>query len=252
MFQAKTINIDEIISRRNNRHKQHEEQNLKEKEIHQKQLEKRQNMKTSKFCNFCDKYQANESHFCSLFQKWIRVDSINLVFIEGASQNDVEPTANDGEPKAKDGQTKSSRIIKAYPNKTSMFNDLLSLKQIKIKVKSEMAEKLRKKKATDNEKKMVEENPNKMNEKEGKKKQEEMKRQQEEEENKQRKKEMEKEQKMKEEYKENDEVTRMGRYMQWKFAREKRKVSKYWDMSVPGHAVQITRIYIPTSGMYES
>ena len=94
---------------------------------------------------------------------------------------------------------------------------------------------------------------------EDKKKQEEMKKQQEEEENNQRKKEMEKEQKIKEENKLDDEQTRLGRYMQWKFAREKRereelerKVSKYWDMSVPGHAVQIRRIYSPTPGMYES
>ena len=120
--------MDEIINRQNNRHKQHEEQNLKEKEIHQKQLEKRQNMKSSKFCNFCDLYQNNEAHFCSLFQKWIKVDNANLVFLQGASQNDVKPTA-------KDGKTMSSRIIKAYPNKTSMFNDL---KQMKIKIKKEL------------------------------------------------------------------------------------------------------------------
>ena len=174
------MNINDLISNQNKRHKEHEEQNLKQKEIHLKQLKKREFMKNSKFCSFCELYQDSESHFCDVFQKFIRVDERNLVFIEGTTQDDVLPTANDDvQPTAKDEKTLSSRIINTYPNKTSMFNELLKLKQTKIKVKLDMAEI--------------------MKQGEDKKKQEEMKKQQEEEENKQKKKEMEKEQKIKEE-----------------------------------------------------
>ena len=143
-------------------------------------------MKNSKFCSFCERYQDSESHFCDLFNKYIRVDERNLVFITGTTQDDVVPTANDdvlptayddGQPTAKDEKTLSSRIINTYPNKTSMFNELLKLKQTKIKVKSELAEI--------------------MKQGEDMKKQEEMKKQQKVEENKQ--EEMEKEQRTREE-----------------------------------------------------
>ena len=115
LFQAKNINIDEIVKRQNDRHKENAEQKLKEKEIQHKELEERQNIKSATFCNFCELYQNNKSHFCNLFKKWIRVDNINLVFLLGASQDDVEPTA-------KDGKTKSTAIIKTYATRTNMFN----------------------------------------------------------------------------------------------------------------------------------
>ena len=133
------MNINDLISNQNKRHKEHEEQNLKQKEIHLKQLEKREFMKSAKFCNFCDLYQNNEAHFCNLFQNYIRVDERNLVFITGTTQDDVLPTVNDdvlptanddGQPTAKDEKTKSSREIQTYPNKTSMFNKLSDMAKI--------------------------------------------------------------------------------------------------------------------------
>ena len=173
LFQAKNINIDEIVKRQNDRHKENAEQKLKEKEIQHKELEERQNIKSATFCNFCELYQNNKSHFCNLFKKWIRVDNINLVFLQGASQDDVEPTA-------KDGKTKSTAIIKTYATRTNMFNDLQSLKQIEIEIIKE--QKKKEDEIKQKEKKMAEEDEKKMAEEEDKKEQGEMKRQQEEEE----------------------------------------------------------------------
>ena len=109
-------------------------QKLRQKKNEHKKLEKRQNIKSATFCNFCELYQNNKAHFCNLFKKWIQVDNANLVFLQGASQEEVEPTA-------KDGKTKSSAIIKSYATKTGMFKDLQSLKLIKIKIEEEQKKK---------------------------------------------------------------------------------------------------------------
>ena len=124
------MNIDSIINNQNRKREEHQEQNLKQKEIHLKQLEKKEFLRNSKFCSFCELYQDSESHWCDVFQKFIRIDERSLVFITGTTQEDVLPIANNNvQATTKDEETFSSKIINTYANKSAMYNELLKLKK---------------------------------------------------------------------------------------------------------------------------
>ena len=198
LFQAKNINIDKIINRQNDRHKENAEQKLKEKEIQHKELEKRQNIKSATFCNFCELYQNFSGHYCHLLKCYIRIDTANLVLLKGNTLEQVEAIA-------KDGKENGTAIVETYPTKTRMYQKTEELK------------------SKEKEKKMAEENQKKMDEEEEKKKEKE---------NKEREEEMEAEQKKKEEKEKEWKLSDMSAEMNWKkqkWEEERKMMREKWE-----------------------
>ena len=163
LHQKKKVNISKIIDRQNKRHKEEAENRLKikekeqkEREERQQEFEKRQNMKSASFCTFCELFQSFRGHYCHLFKRYIRIDTANLVLLEGQNLEEVEAIP-------KEGKTKGTAVIKSYATKTRMYQDMESLKLIKIKIEEEQKKiekenKQRKKEMEEEtEKKMAEE-----------------------------------------------------------------------------------------------
>ena len=141
---------------------------MKDKENEQKEKEERHKKREERqvFCTFCMQYQNTSAYFCHLFKCWIRVDNANLVFLQGASQEEVEAIA-------KDGKTKGTAIVESYPTKTRMFQELETIQLLKIKIGEEEERKKTKELETnEKEKKMAEEKEMKMAEEEEKKSEE--------------------------------------------------------------------------------
>ena len=121
LHQTKKLNISKIIDRQNKRHKEEAENRLKTKEKEQKEreerqqeFEKRQNMKSASFCTFCELFQSFRGHYCHLFKRYIRIDTANLVLLEGRNLEEVEAIP-------KRGQTQGTAVITSYATKTKMY-----------------------------------------------------------------------------------------------------------------------------------